>query len=547
MKITSTYDGVTSDYHSKRKEVMDQGILAPRKAPEWVHDRRKLWNEVERVERRKDAQLFRSFDIALPVELGLEEQKKLIRDFCQKAFVDRGMIADFALHDKKDGNPHFHVGVTMRMITPEGFGKKNRDWNDRSLLDDWRRKWAKCANAALRRGHHLDRIDARSLEDQGIDRVPTQHRGPGVDAMRKRGIGINKLVEDELERVVAEKAEVEATLAKLERERRDLETAAAAADSRWGNERGMVLATTLAEVKQVPSREGVIELYNACVSVYQEIAGIMTERHGRKPDPLDVRKNLGELVPGWDNVESEIARLAPRCGLVVEGGVLREMTPEEKLFYTMREAKASPTPRTLQSAYDALVASGNAESKAGQTSRQNLDRLATRVGCVYDQETMSIEPRGPYWDREWGPETLLAEEVNSVDVGVLEEDIESDAVAAGLFDQGKVDGGVKKLLLDEAQYWTHGEGSAQPDAARRGCERYMDLTENLARAHAQGLAARAGTPNQPRLYIRAARCHVRNWQKRSEILEFWDAIIQALRALERASRQSGRGGYSRGR
>ena len=33
----------------------------------------------------------------------------LIRDYCREFFVSKGMIADFAIHDKGDGNPHAHI------------------------------------------------------------------------------------------------------------------------------------------------------------------------------------------------------------------------------------------------------------------------------------------------------------------------------------------------------------------------------------------------------------------------------------------------------
>src|SRR5665811_35802 len=70
--------GVTYNYTHK-EGVAHTEILAPEGAPEWVKDRSTLWNTVERVEIRKDAQLARELMIALPVELTKEQQIELLR------------------------------------------------------------------------------------------------------------------------------------------------------------------------------------------------------------------------------------------------------------------------------------------------------------------------------------------------------------------------------------------------------------------------------------------------------------------------------------
>ena len=90
-----------------------------------------LWNAVEAAERHPKAQLAYSFDIALQNELSLNENIELARAFVQKEFVDRGMIADLAIHspDKAGGipNPHMHVMTTMRPLNPDGsFAPKQR-------------------------------------------------------------------------------------------------------------------------------------------------------------------------------------------------------------------------------------------------------------------------------------------------------------------------------------------------------------------------------------------------------------------------------------
>ncbi|EON3145596.1 MobQ family relaxase [Salmonella enterica] len=165
-KTIDNRTGATWDY-SKKTGLYDSFILSPAGTPaELVQDSGTLWNAVEATEKRKDAQLSRYFDVALPVELDNEQKKQLILDYCQENFVSYGMIADIALHDLDSKNPHAHVMLTMREITPEGFKNKVREWNDKENIEAWRNNWEVSANKALKNNGHKSRIDSRSLEEQ---------------------------------------------------------------------------------------------------------------------------------------------------------------------------------------------------------------------------------------------------------------------------------------------------------------------------------------------------------------------------------------------
>jgi hypothetical protein len=159
----------THDY-TRRERVLEAFILAPEGAPEWARNRERLWNEVEAKEKRKDSQLAREFNIALPHELSPEQRKALIVEYVTKEFVSRGMVADVAIHEAPRGgdarNHHAHVMLTMRDIGPEGFTKKNLEWNQRAFLWRARDEWAQEANRHLERAGHEQRIDHRSLEAQ---------------------------------------------------------------------------------------------------------------------------------------------------------------------------------------------------------------------------------------------------------------------------------------------------------------------------------------------------------------------------------------------
>lgn len=186
-EITDERTGTVFNYTHK-SGVDHAEILAPDNAPEWAHDRAKLWNAVEHSEKRKDSQVAREVEVALPTELNLDQQRELVRGFARSQFVDAGMVADIAIHHAEGSNPHAHILLTMRDIGPDGFGQKNRDWNRKELLNGWRESWEQHANLALEMAGHEARIDHRTLEAQGIERVPQIHIGPRVVEMEARGI-----------------------------------------------------------------------------------------------------------------------------------------------------------------------------------------------------------------------------------------------------------------------------------------------------------------------------------------------------------------------
>lgn len=189
-RIEDERTGVVYDYR-RRQGVLHTEILAPENAPAWARDRTQLWNAVEQAERRRDAQLSRQLILALPHELTDAQRQELVRDFVQREFVNWGMVADIALHaPDREGdarNHHAHVMLTMRRIEGDGFGNKERGWNDEGTLRGWRYQWAQFQNRALERAGYNSRVDHRSYADQDIDREPTQHLGKWAHRMEKAG------------------------------------------------------------------------------------------------------------------------------------------------------------------------------------------------------------------------------------------------------------------------------------------------------------------------------------------------------------------------
>ncbi|MFP1962948.1 MobQ family relaxase [Lonsdalea quercina] len=165
-KITDDRTGNTYDF-SHRSDLFYHQILAPASAPAHIiESSTALWNEVEKVERQINGQTARYFDVAIPCELNNEDQIKLVVEYCQKNFVDEGMIADIAFHDLDGNNPHAHVMLTLKSITADGFGKKERSWNDKKNVILWRESWSVIANRYLTAAGSNERIDHRSIDAQ---------------------------------------------------------------------------------------------------------------------------------------------------------------------------------------------------------------------------------------------------------------------------------------------------------------------------------------------------------------------------------------------
>jgi hypothetical protein len=190
-------------------------ILKPEHAPEWTLDRERLWNEVTKVEKNINSQFAREFNIALPVELSHEEQEKLTREYCQEAFVDKGMVADIAIHRDDENNPHFHVMVTIRPFNEDGtWGNKARreykfdengnhildkkgkkafdkiettDWNKKDVFNSWRKLWADKTNHYLKANGINERITHLSNEARGMEQLPTIHEGYVARKMEENG------------------------------------------------------------------------------------------------------------------------------------------------------------------------------------------------------------------------------------------------------------------------------------------------------------------------------------------------------------------------
>ena len=211
-------------YNGTKEELIMKEILLPPHAPPEFADRKTLWNSVEAAEKNWNSQLARRMKITLPKELSMEDNIALAKEYCQKEFVSKGMIADLAIHDPDppNHNPHFHVLLTIRPLDengkwapkahkeylldqdgnrirgPDGKFKTRKvttvDWNERRKAEIWRHDWEILQNEYLERAGRQERVSMKSYERQGIDKIPTVHMGPAIwvlpqQRLRKRESG----------------------------------------------------------------------------------------------------------------------------------------------------------------------------------------------------------------------------------------------------------------------------------------------------------------------------------------------------------------------
>lgn len=220
-KLRDEQSNRTKNFVYKHKEVKYSEIDLPTGASEKFKDREFLWNTVEHTEKRKDAQLAREIIFALPQELDLNTDIELMKNFVKENFTDKGMIADWNIHDKGDGNPHCHCMLTMRSLDQDGItflpkkksqfalganGEKipvrdkngnqiirnqrkvwkridvqTNNWNDKKNVPEWKQAWATACN------QYLDEEDQIEFGVKGGFRAH-RHLGPAAANMEKKGI-----------------------------------------------------------------------------------------------------------------------------------------------------------------------------------------------------------------------------------------------------------------------------------------------------------------------------------------------------------------------
>jgi ATP-dependent exoDNAse (exonuclease V) alpha subunit len=201
--------GEVHDYTRKR-DVEFTEIVLPAGAPAWAMDRSELWSAAELAEKRKDARVGREYEVAIPRDLTREQGIALVRAFALDLSERYGVAVEFSVHrddprtwdgtEKGFEGYHAHVLTSTRQLGADGFGGKatpelsDTERRKQGLgsgadeIERTRERWERIANQYLEQAGQDQRIDRRSLEDQGLEREPTKHLGPNVTALERRGL-----------------------------------------------------------------------------------------------------------------------------------------------------------------------------------------------------------------------------------------------------------------------------------------------------------------------------------------------------------------------
>lgn len=235
-KLKDFETGRTID-KTRKTEVVYSSIELCSGAPERYLKREVLWNEVEKRESYPHAQLARNIEFSIPKEITSRDQQiEMIRGFIRDQFVSKGMISDWSIHDKGDGNPHCHCMLTMRGIENGEWVNKTKSiyrldeaghkipridpvtgeqmvrdrraqgkgveklwerinlpvmaasWNSPGNVEVWRKAWADVCNEQLEK-IGVEKIDHRSNARRGIERIPQIHEGYMARALESNGSG----------------------------------------------------------------------------------------------------------------------------------------------------------------------------------------------------------------------------------------------------------------------------------------------------------------------------------------------------------------------
>lgn len=193
--------------------------------------REQLWNFAEAAENRKDGTTAKEYELALPSELTAGERQELAAEFGKYLAERHGCAVDIAIHaPHRQGageNHHAHILTTTRIFEHGALGAKcdkelsDRDRKKKGLegrkveVSHARETWAALVNSALERGGHEARVDHRTLEAQGVDRIAQIHMGVAATAMERRGIQTER---GDINRAIASVSRLKAEIAQLEQE-----------------------------------------------------------------------------------------------------------------------------------------------------------------------------------------------------------------------------------------------------------------------------------------------------------------------------------------
>ena len=242
-KLVDEQSGVVHDYTSKAKDkilnlvdsdgtkytqvieknVMHTALITPTLAGDLAVTREGFWNDIERIETRKNAQLGTEIDMMFPEGITADQRMVLVERYAQTLSDRYNVLVDVAIHrphshekhvgkgevvELTSSNFHAHILLSSREILADADGyalSKRKNWLQWSTgerlskglngrgdeLKYQRTLWADMANELLPENKA---INEKSYREQAINRLPKMKLGKSLykDVLKGKRSVINE-------------------------------------------------------------------------------------------------------------------------------------------------------------------------------------------------------------------------------------------------------------------------------------------------------------------------------------------------------------------
>lgn len=234
---TDDRTGMTFDYSNKSGVLYSYAYAIDENNKRVKIDNLELWNKAEQAEKRKDARVGREYIIAIPHELMQEGKRKqgleCVLEYCDRIAKRYNVAIEFAIHDQDNGNKNFHAHIltTTRKATFKDSElvlteKSDLELSDKKLrqlgkktgkeqITSLRKLNADVSNKHLAKNGFDERVDHRTLDAQGIDRLPKLHLTRAEMELEKRG---KKTKKGDYNRLIAEQNAIRKELQEVEKQ-----------------------------------------------------------------------------------------------------------------------------------------------------------------------------------------------------------------------------------------------------------------------------------------------------------------------------------------
>lgn len=213
--------GEIFDFRRKEGIIKDDSKVISRAG---TFDRRDFWAKVNAHHKRVDACPMREVEIAVPYLLNAEQRASIAYQYAREIAEKYGVGVDVNGHaprkvsdrdleknpeqfhvvdadtgERHNGNWHYHILLSACVINEDGsLGGKCKDLDPKDCLHakpekkplptEWLRpRLAQIINEHLEAAGFDERVDHRTLEEQGIEREPIQYEGRAARALLRRG------------------------------------------------------------------------------------------------------------------------------------------------------------------------------------------------------------------------------------------------------------------------------------------------------------------------------------------------------------------------